>query len=118
MSYSVSVRFMKMDKFGKAVFVADAKREPSAFDELKRLHAKLVEMKTECFLPIYATGKYATVTGYSTAQFEEQSVYELSFDIRKVFHANGKTYINTVFKSVVLVMHSDDCLDRFEDLVL
>ena len=87
MTYSITVRFQKLDKFENPVFICNKTKELESYTKLTKFYRQLSK-RFDSFLPIYSDSEkeYATIRIRKNSDFNglcENDVHEITFDIKK-----------------------------------
>jgi hypothetical protein len=105
MSTVMQLKFQKTDQFSNSIFIVSNKPEDkNAFDRLTVFANILTSQNLSTFLPIYATKDYASIRFKKDDKFKfnQGSVYELEYVIRKKEH-EGKEYVSCFINKSKLV---------------
>ena len=106
---TIQIRYQKTDQYKNLIFIAksDVPDELETFKRLTNFHNTYKD-KITTFLPMYATSSYATMRCKPNPnfQFQEGSVYQLDFAVRKKSH-DEKEYVNIFINKSKLIRKSN-----------
>ena len=106
-----SIRFQKYDEYKHAIFIANATKEPKAFQKLSKYHLNLKTKFPDTFLPIYSNNEMSYATVRVKTKFQDcvpkrlckDDVYDVKFKVRSGTSEKGNPYVSCIPKEVTLV---------------